>query len=87
MKTKKIKLNDLQVNSFITEINSESKFIGGAEPNPTPPAHILTYNCSLYSCGDISIPADQCATTDTACPTLHVKCGSNPVTSCFTIPV
>lgn len=75
MKKQKLKLNELNIKSFITDSIAKEQVLGG---NVQP----LTYNCSVHSCTGVSIPADQCATTDNACPTVHIACPSNPATAC-----
>lgn len=75
---KKLTLNELNVQSFIT--TKEENLHGGAAIPPP------TYGCSLHdSCK--TLPLDQCATTDNACPTLHVACPTDPIVGCINIHV
>lgn len=91
MKTKKLKLNDLQVSSFVTEMNEVNG--GMAEINLTIISP--TYFCSVHQC-PASVPIDTCnvITINSPCPTnpvltcqlptVHKECGSNPIVSCLT---
>lgn len=68
---KKLQLNELNVQSFVTHQTN-----GGS-------AQARTRQCTIGSCTEFSLPADQCATTDNACPTLQAACPTNPVIYCL----
>lgn len=72
---KKLQLNELNVQSFVTTTITEARGGGNGASDP----------CSIHQCP--SVPADQCATTDNACPTVHVACPTNPVLDCFSIVI
>lgn len=70
---KKLKLDELSIQSFITT----QKHLGGSLTGQE------TYNCSIHACP--SVPAENCPTTDHACPTVQVACPTNPVAKCLVI--
>lgn len=64
METKKLKLNELKVNSFITVVDNQNKLNGGSDTTvtndlptflsirhcPTPPIYQITHFCMTLEC-------------------------------------